>query len=281
MNDIIMTVDTEYPVTLQSFLMMKKGVSRRMLNSLKHTESGLTRNGAPVRSIDTVNPGDTIVLSPRDENRLEPNFSLSVPVVFENGSVIVFDKPCGMPVHPSANHHDDTLGNYFAVLCPDITFRPLNRLDKDTTGLCAVAKNELSAKILQKSIEKTYFAAVHGIIDESGTVDAPIGRADGSIILRCVRDDGRPSVTHYTRLTRNAGYSLAKVLPETGRTHQIRVHFSYIGHPLAGDDLYGGSRADIGRQALHCGKISFTDPQSGDVITVNSDIPEDIRGLFD
>lgn len=280
MKQIRLTADTETPMTLQSFLVGRKGVSKRLLTKLKRREGGITRNGELIRSIDTVYSGDVIVLTLEDESFLEPNCSLSVPVVFENDSLVVFDKPADMPVHPSIKHQGDTLGNFFASRYPGITFRAVNRLDRDTSGLCMVAKDALAAKLLQGSCEKVYFAAVCGSIPESGTIDAPIARERESIIVRCVRGDGQRSVTHYKRLEAGEKYSLAEVVPETGRTHQIRVHFSYIGAPLAGDDLYGGNREDIGRQALHCGKMTFTDPATGERITVSSEIPEDMRKLF-
>lgn len=238
------------------------------------------RNGQTVRSIDTVYNGDEIILSLTDESFLEPNGLLKVPVAFENESLIIFDKTGGMPVHPSIKHQGDTLGNYFAYLYPELTFRPVNRLDKDTSGLCVVAKDPFAAKLLQGCCKKIYYAAVHGNIDESGTINAPIARERESIILRCVREDGQEAVTHYKRIKMNPHYSLAEINLETGRTHQIRVHFSHIGHPLAGDDMYGGYRSDISRQALHCGEISFKDPVSGEQITVKSEIPEDIEKIF-
>lgn len=238
------------------------------------------RNGQAVRSIDTVYNGDEIILSLADESFLEPNGSLNVPVAFENESLIIFDKTGEMPVHPSIKHQGDTLGNYFAYLYPELTFRPVNRLDKDTSGLCVVAKDSFAAKLLQGCCKKIYYAAVHGKIDESGTINAPIARERESIILRCVLEDGQEAVTHYKRIKMNQKYSLAEINLETGRTHQIRVHFSHIGHPLAGDDMYGGYRTDISRQALHCGEISFKDPVSGENITVRSEIPEDIEKIF-
>lgn len=241
---------------------------------------GVTRNGEPIRSIDTVFGGDEIVLRLDDTSLLEPNGELKVKIAFENENLIVFDKPSGMPVHPSIKHQGDTLGNYFAYVYPDLTFRPVNRLDRDTSGLCIAAKNAHAANMLQKCCEKVYFAAVHGITEESGAISAPIARQCESIILRCVREDGQPAVTHYRRIRHNEKYSLEEIRLETGRTHQIRVHFSHIGHPLAGDDMYGGSREDIMRQALHCGELTFTEPVTGEEITVRSGLPEDISALF-
>ncbi|MBQ9898614.1 MAG: RluA family pseudouridine synthase [Ruminococcus sp.] len=279
MREIILTVPQGKTLPLAEFL-RREGVSRRLLTKLKRQEGGITRAGETVRTIDLVCPGDVIVLRPDDVKLLEPNPELNVPVIFESEGVAVFDKPPHMPVHPSMKHRTDTLGNWFAHLFPDLTFRPVNRLDRDTSGLCMTAKDARSAAMLQGAWEKTYIAAVHGIIDESGTIDAPIARERESVIVRCVRADGQPAVTHYERIAVCGDYSLAEVTPETGRTHQIRVHFAHIGHPLAGDDLYGGSRTDISRQALHCAEIRFTDPTTGERVELRSALPEDMRRLF-
>lgn len=280
-KELRLKAELNSPVTLQSFLTDGNGVSRRLLTKLKRTEGGITRNGVTIRTIDMVNDGDEIILRFSDDSFLEPNADLDVPVAFENESVAVFNKPSGMPVHPSIKHQGDTLGNKFAALYPELTFRAVNRLDRDTSGLCVTAKNAHAAKLLQGNCEKVYYAAVSGEIDESGTIDAPIARERESIILRCVRENGQNAVTHYKRLMKNNKYSLAEIHLETGRTHQIRVHFSHIGHSLAGDDMYGGSLDDISRQALHCGEISFNDPITNERITVKADIPDDIKQLFE
>ncbi len=280
MKEIKLTVSCDKPLTLQKFLLEKQGVSRRLLTKLKRLDGGITRNGKTIRSIDIVENGDIIILRPDNGIPLEANYDLSVPIAFENDAVVIFNKPGGMPVHPSIRHQGDTLGNCFAALYPELTFRPVNRLDKDTSGLCIIAKDAYSAYILQNNCEKTYYAAAEGQIGSEGTIDAPIARQHESIILRCVREDGQRAVTHYRRILSGKKYSLAEITLETGRTHQIRVHFSHIGHPLAGDELYSGSRNDINRQALHCGKITFTDPLSRKQMTVSLPIPEDINKLF-
>lgn len=273
-------VEKDSPRTVQDFLMKEHGVSRRLLTKLKRCENGITCNGIRIRSIDPVREGDIIVLSSEDVSEIMPNPSLNVPVRFENASLIVFDKSGGMPVHPSIKHQTDTLGNFFAANWKGLTFRPVNRLDKDTSGLVIVAKNAHAASLLQGNFQKKYLAAPHGLIPESGEICAPIARECESIITRCVRDDGRYALTRYKRLIAGEKYSLAEVTPVTGRTHQIRVHFAHIGHPLAGDDLYGGKRDDIPRQALHCCRLSFNDPLDGSIITVDSELPEDMQMLF-
>lgn len=269
----------ENPVQLQTFL-KNSGVSARLIKKLKRCENGITCNGILIRSIDNVRNGDIISLNINDERFLEPNGNLNVKTAYENDYVIIFDKPADMPVHPSIKHQGDTLGNYFSFIYPELTFRPVNRLDRNTSGLCAVAKNPHSASRLQKSISKTYYAVVCGHTDNCGIINAPIARENDSIILRTVRDDGKPAITHYRTLAQNEKYSLVEVRPETGRTHQIRVHFSYKGYPLAGDELYGGSTDDIKCHALHCGIMTFNDIFTGEKITVVSEIRQDMKNLI-
>ncbi len=225
--------------------------------------------------------GDEIILDCGGEiNAIQPNPELKADIVFENGSLVIFNKPAGMPVHPSAKHRNDTLGNLFAHIYPELVFRPVNRLDKDTSGLCVIAKDPYAASRLGVNCRKTYYAAVHGLTEKVGTIDMPIARQQESVILRCVREDGRSAVTHYERIARTEKYSLLKIRLETGRTHQIRVHFNFLGYPLAGDELYGGSREDIGRQALHCGEITLNNPKTDEEITVTAPFPDDIAELF-
>lgn len=230
--------------------------------------------GLTIRTVDRVSCGDVIMLKERDEKTLEPNFKLDVPILYDDDSLVVFDKPPFMPVHPSVKHQGDTLGNYFAARFPGIAFRPVNRLDRDTSGCVICAKSRYSAAKLQQSFEKTYYAVCCGHPPIEGRITAPIAREHDSIIKRIVSPDGQPAVTNYRIVARNEKYSLAQIHLETGRTHQIRVHFSYIGFPLAGDDLYGGSREDFPRQALHCSLVSFTHPQSDEEIEVSSPLPE-------
>ncbi|MBP3380934.1 MAG: S-ribosylhomocysteine lyase [Ruminococcus sp.] len=281
MGKLTFAVTAEKPVLLGKYLRGECGVSAGLLRRTKNRELGITCNGKPVRTVDLVRNGDEIILDCGGENSgIQPNPRLNADIVLENDSLVIFNKPAGMPVHPSAKHRDDTLGNLFAHLYPELVFRPVNRLDKDTSGLCVIAKDPYAASRLGECCRKTYYAAVHGLTEQYGTIDAPIARQSESVILRCVREDGRAAVTHYEKIAQTEKYSLLKIRLETGRTHQIRVHFSFQGHPLAGDDLYGGCREDIGRQALHCGEITFTDPVSDEILTVTAPLPEDITGLF-
>lgn len=261
-------------------VLKSRGISRRLILRLKRAEGGMTRSGELIRTIDRVHEGERILL--REEEGVHPlraNSELHVSVLYEDADVVVFDKPAMMPVHPSTRHTDDTLGNYFAVMYPTLTFRPVSRLDRDTTGCVITAKSQYAAAFLQGGFEKRYCAVCCGEPKGDGVIDAPIARQESSIITRCVRESGKPSVTKYSVIASNGKYSLCEVIPVTGRTHQIRVHFAHIGHPLAGDELYSGSREDISRQALHCREISFISPADGERHTVCSPIPEDMERL--
>ena len=300
-NTIDLTAETADDGKTCGDFLRGRGVSRRLTAKLKRVPGGITRSGCLIRTVDIVRAGDIISLKAEDERFTEPNGKLSAPVVYEDGDVIVFDKPAGMPVHPSAGHRGDTLGNFFASLYPGLTFRPINRLDKDTSGLCAAAKNPYAASLLNGNISKTYFAVTEGRpvppvkdvhtanesdgllinwYESSGgvyVIDAPIGRADASVVRRIVRADGKRAVTRYTILKGNNTHCLVRVVLETGRTHQIRVHFSSVGHPLAGDDFYGGGFGLCRRQALHCGEMRFFRPSDGKLTELFCDIPEDMQ----
>ncbi len=272
-----------------------RGVSRRIISGAKRVCGGITANGAPIRTVDRIRAGDIISLCLEGGSFIVPNGKLCAPIVYEDEHTVVFSKPAGMPVHPSAGHREDTLGNLFAYMYPELTFRPINRLDKDTTGLCAVAKNAYAAGVLNGKISKVYYAVTEGTPipqdlempffkwyrGDGGeyVIDAPIGREEGTIVRREVRADGRRAVTRYTIIKENGGHCLLKIRLETGRTHQIRVHFFSAGHSLAGDGLYGGSREHIGRQALHCGEMRFRRLSDGKTEEIVCPVPEDMAKL--
>ena len=159
-------------------------------------------------------------------------------------------------------------------------FRPVNRIDKNTSGLVLCAQNSFAAPLLADSAQKCYLAIVQGILPLGpGQVEAPIARRGDSIIGRCVREDGKYSLTRYNVLGVGTGHSLVACTPCTGRTHQIRVHMAYIGHPLAGDTLYGGSDSILSRHALHCAVLRFTHPVSRQAVRIQSELPPDMAAL--
>lgn len=274
----LIVTEREHGLSALEFL-KGRGYSRRMIIALKNN-GGLTRGGEVLRTIDMVRAGDRVRAVIREEGGLVPNPEITAPTAYEDEDAVVFDKPPYLAVHPSIKHYSDTLGNLFAARYGDIPFRPINRLDRNTSGLCLCAKNKLAAAMLAAAADKVYFAVVDGEIRESGRIDAPIEREGESIIKRCVRQDGKRAVTNYTPIRHANGRTLLRITLETGRTHQIRVHFAHIGFPLCGDELYGGDCSAIGRHALHCGEMSFTQPVTGERITVTSPLPEDMRRLL-
>lgn len=277
MRKITLSVN-ENGITLLDFL-KKNNFSRRVITKLKNNGK-LFVNGENRHTNFVLSENDTISLTLSDEKTLLPNAKLDVEIVYDDEDVVVFNKPCGMATHPSIRHYEDTLGNFFSAKYEGLSFRPINRLDRDTSGLCLCAKNQYSASQLSSSFEKIYFAICEGIISCDGEIDAPIARMGESIIMREVRADGQSAKTLYTVLEQTKSLTFLRIKLLTGRTHQIRVHFSHIGHPLCGDDMYGGGLELIQRQALHCGEIMFTHPITGEKIELFREIPEDMKNLL-
>ncbi len=278
------TVEKEFSgLTAENYLRNVKNVSKRLITRLKRETGGMLRNGELLRSIDKVFEGDEILLSMQDTASVtEGVCNTNAPKVYEDDYLIVYNKPFSMPVHPSHRHRGDTLSDVFLSEYPTLTFHAVNRLDKDTSGLCIVAKDRYCTAALQKgSIRKIYTAIVSGIMqDKKGIIDLPIAREQESIIKRVVRDDGQRAVTEYEVIAERENYSFVKILLHTGRTHQIRVHFSHIGHPLLGDDLYGADTSLISRQALCCTSLEFVHPVSNENIFVECQLPDDMKKLL-
>lgn len=276
--------------TVERFL-RRQGVSRRVLIDLKNTPGGLTLDGAPVRTIDRLPARGKLRLCLPETDRSDtiPQADVPVEIVYEDEDFFVVNKQAGVAVHPSPQNRENTLANGLAALYArrgePFVFRSIGRLDKNTSGLLVLAKNALSAGLLTEMAAKrvmrhTYLAVCAGTLPECGTIDAPIGRADGSVIRREVRADGDPAVTHFERLAVRDGYSLARVWLDTGRTHQIRVHFAHIGHPLPGDFLYCPDTSRIGRHALHAHTLTLRQPVTGEPLTFTAPLPADMRVFF-
>jgi 23S rRNA pseudouridine1911/1915/1917 synthase len=275
--------------TIRDVLQKQYGVSRRLLVRAKY-QGNITKNGVPVFVTERLEPGDRVSVSvPADELETVQPEPMPLAVRYEDDDIMVVSKPAGLVVHPTGTHTGGTLANgvvaYWLARGETRKFRPVNRLDKDTSGLLIVAKNQwahdqFSRMQKERQLKRTYQAIVHGeVTQEKGTVDAPIGLRDGSIITREVRPDGQKAVTHFKVLARGGGISWLELTLETGRTHQIRVHMSHLGHPLLGDDMYGGSRELIGRQALHAVKLSFTHPRSSQQVELAEPLPADMQEL--
>lgn len=279
MREISYTIPAEFDGVQAQVFLKSRGISRRVLTALKRS-GGLTRGGGILRTVDAVHAGEVITLQlDGGETSVAANPELSADIVYEDEDVVVFNKPPFMPVHPSQRHHDDTLANLFAARYPGLPFRPINRLDRNTSGLCVCAKNQFAAAALSGSISKVYYAITDGT-PPGDTVNAPIGRLGDSVIERCVTPDGKPAVTHFRKIA-GERRALLRITLETGRTHQIRVHMAHIGFPLCGDDMYGGDCTAISRQALHCGEVEFTLPVSGERITISAPLPDDMAAILD
>ena len=214
--------------------------------------------------------------------------SLPLEIIFEDEDILILNKPSGMPIHPSQNNYDNTLANavayYYESKNIPFIFRCTNRLDRDTTGLTVLAKNMVSANLLSemvrnRTMHREYLAIVDGIIpDSQGTVTAPIARAADSTIERCVNfEHGESAITHYQKLETSENNTLLLLALDTGRTHQIRVHMKYLGHPLIGDFLYNPDTRRISRQALHSYRISFLHPITGTALSFTAPLPSDMR----
>ncbi|GEQ33184.1 RluA family pseudouridine synthase [Marinilactibacillus psychrotolerans] len=213
---------------------------------------------------------------------------INIEIIYEDQDVVVVNKPQGMVVHPSIGHSSGTLVNALLYHTKDLSgingkIRPgiVHRIDKDTSGLLMVAKNDvahekLSEQLKDKKAQREYIALVHGLIHhDKGTIDAPIGRDSGNRKKYAVVDNGKPSVTHFEVIERFNKFTLIKLILETGRTHQIRVHMNYIEHPLAGDPIYGPRKTIKGNgQFLHAETLGFTHPTTGKEMKFSSAIPE-------
>lgn len=246
-------------------------------------------NGAPVKTNYKVQPGDEISYEKTEEVPLEINpENIPLDIVYEDESVVVINKPSGMVVHPSKGHLSGTLVNALLYHVNELstgtqTIRPgiVHRIDKDTSGLLVIAKNnashqKLAQQFLDHSIEREYFALVHGEVQhEEGTIDAPISRMLTNRLKRTVAKGGKDAITHFTRVEQFDNFTLVKLRLETGRTHQIRVHMNFINHPVVGDPTYGPSDtvAKTG-QYLHAGVLGFDHPVTGKRLYFEAPFPD-------
>lgn len=267
-------------------------ISTNLIKDLKKYKEGIQVNGEHKRVVDFVAKGDILKITIRDtasENIVPTDIPLDI--VYEDEDVLVINKLPNMPTHPSMGNYENSLANgvmyYYKSKGEERVFRAVNRLDKDTSGLMAVAKNSyiharLGEEIQKKELKRKYMCIVCGDVERDGTVDAPIRRADGSVINRIVAPDGQRAVTHYRVIKRYREYTLLEMELETGRTHQIRVHMAYIGHPLVGDWLYGTEDHNIAkRQMLHSCYLCFTHPITGQIMEFKDEMAEDMRAFIE
>lgn len=268
--------------TVKDFARQHLGLSSRAFVKQKYLPGGLVKNGQPCRSVDLLRAGDRLCLTLPEEAETYQAVEGPLSILYEDQDYLAVDKPPAMPVHPSPGHDRDSLLNrvafHYQLTGQAPAFRPLYRLDKDTSGILLVGKHR--AAVSSAQVEKTYYAVCQGELSGDGTVEVPIALEPGSKIRRCCREDGQPAVTHWQVLASQEGHTLLRLRLETGRTHQIRVHMAHLGHPLAGDDLYGGSRQRLCRQALHCGELSLVCKPLGAGLRLAAPFPEDMAAAF-
>lgn len=277
--------------TVRHILKAKLHFSSHAISRLTRTPTGIQVNGQHARTVDTLHSGDILTVETGDHRppRVEATpGDWPLPVIWEDGHLIVVNKPAGMTAHAS-NFLPDTptvAGALAFQRGADFIFHPVSRLDKGTTGLMVIAKSGYVHDLLRRTLHterfyREYRAVCVGYPSPSrGTIDAPIGRDETSTVRRCVRPDGSPAVSHYEVLSTQNGFSLLKLIPETGRTHQLRVHMASIGHPLVGDWLYGTEEPElISRPALHSCALTLVHPVTEEVLHLTAPLPEDMARL--
>ena len=268
-----------------AFLRGEAKISARLLKSLKRIENGITLNGEHFRTVDLLHAGDELKIEiPCPDGGIEP-MDIPIDVIYEDDDLIAVNKGPFLACHPTHNHQGDTLQNvvgaYLLKQGKSASFRAVGRLDKGTSGLVVCALNRFCAARLSGSIKKEYLAVVTGEYNEKGTVDVPIYRPDPMKTYRTCDERGDRAVTHYTPEKTGNGLTLMRIKLETGRTHQIRVHFAHLGTPLVGDTMYGKADERITHQCLHCAKAEFIHPLTGEEVICEAPMPEDMQRIAD
>lgn len=272
-------------LTVGEFL-KARGFSSRALRRLKR-EGKIFLNGEKVFVSAKVSSGDILEVDLSEESKIKPSY-VPINILYEDEHIIVLNKQPGVVVHPTPFCREGTTANgvthYLNKKGKKGGFHPVNRLDRDTSGVLIIALNQYMHGFLQAHgrIEKIYVAVVEGSVkEEQGVIEEKIGRKEGSLIERQVSESGKKAVMHYKVLRRLKGYTVLEVKPLTGRTHQIRVLMSHLGHPVAGDSLYGGKNDKIKRQALHCAEMSFFYPLKGTRVVFKAPLPLDMLSLIE
>lgn len=277
---------------VRSLLKNELGLSSTCVNRLKRTEQGIMVNGVRVFTNAAVSAGDvlTVELGAAERPSEIPPIPMPLDIVFEDDHLMIINKSAPLAVIPSSLAPDEpTLANGLAhYLGENFTFHPVNRLDRGTTGLMIVAKNSFIHSSLQEKLHsgaffRRYLAICEGVPEPmEGEIDLPIGRKDGSAVARCIDPQGQPARSQYRVLEHGGNFALVELTPYTGRTHQLRVHMAAIGHPLAGDWLYGREDHDlIARPALHAAFLSVRHPVSGEMIELSAPLPADMKRLLE
>lgn len=268
---------------LLHFLRGYCGFSARLTAKVKYC---LLKNGERARTIDPVCAGDKISVSIPDDPRVPEAAEGELDIIYEDEDVLIINKPPRIAVHPTHNHQGDALANIAAAKLLEegkkAAFRCVGRLDKGASGIVVCALNPFAARGLSEGIEKEYYALVEGELSGRGRIDVPIYRPDPMKTLRACSYEkgGKRAVTNWKAERRFEGATLISLTLETGRTHQIRAHAAYRGHPLAGDSMYGSFMPEIGRPLLHCGKCGFVHPVTGEKKEFYAPLPPDFLSVL-
>lgn len=266
-------------------------LSDRLITKLKKANK-IYLNSLPTYTKKSVTVGDTVsvLIDFEEDNSNIVASNIPLNIIYEDDYLLVLNKPANIAIHPSILHFYNSLSNgvkfYFDKLGLKKKIRIVNRLDRNTSGIVIFAKNEYIQECLIKQMKtnefkKEYLAIAKGILEsKSGTLNFPIARKEGSIIERTVTSDGDSAITHYDVVKEFNNLSLVHIVLGTGRTHQIRVHFSHIGHPILGDTLYGSPSELINRQALHSYKLTFIHPVTKKELILESSLPNDIKNII-
>ena len=268
-------------------------LSGTVVRRIKWLEDGILLDGVRVNTRCLPRAGQVLSVRLSDPERRSGIVPAPGPldIVYEDEDLVVVNKTAGVPVHPGPGHFSDTIGNfllhYYDMAGVEADFHPVHRLDRGTSGLLAVAKHAHAQEVLKRQLHtpafrRLYLAVCQGAPEPpAGVVDAPLGPKPGSLVEQMVRPDGKPARTRYETLAMYGDRALLRLELDTGRTHQIRVHMAYLGHPLTGDFLYGEEdRQLIPRPALHSWRLSFQHPISGRELTFTAPMPADMRGLL-
>ena len=273
---------------VSTLLRRELGLSAAGVRRAKALLGGILLDGAPVFTNAMARQGQVLAVDVGDAAGSEQIAPVPGPltIVYEDQDLVILDKAGGVPVHPSQGHHGDTLANFLLAHYRDqgltAAFHPVNRLDRGTSGLMAVAKHAhahegLQHQLQEGTLRRAYLAVCEGVpVPRRGCVEAPIARAPGSVLKREVNPQGAPARTHYEVLATGRGRSLVALRLDTGRTHQIRVHMAHIGHPLLGDMVYGAGKPEKGLegQCLHARTLKFIHPRTGEHMELTSPLPE-------
>lgn len=284
--------ESESGLRIEQYL-KRKGYSSQNLAEIKRMPKSVLVNDEHYYMRDILNARDILTIRIQEIACSEkiPPVKLPLDIVYEDEDIIVINKPAGMPIHPSLNNYTNSMANalawYYKEQGKPFIFRCANRLDRDTSGLTVVAKHLVSGNILScmvrdRKINREYLAIVRGtVLPASGTITAPLGRKEGTIIQRTVDfEHGEHAVTHYRLVKTKNGHSLVSLCLETGRTHQIRIHMKYLGYPLIGDYLYNPDMEHITRQALHSHKLTFSHPITGKLMEFTAPLPKDMAHII-